>query len=678
MTNSTLSPATIDLPNFTGLDIQQLQQAIESKIQDGLSLLADIQAQDNFADALNTVNHFEAFCDEFGEDYSILSHLDSVMNSPEIRDIYQAILPKVSDFYTQIGQHQALYQNYQLLADHADFATLRQAQQAAIRHAIRDFKLSGVALPPTEKQRFAEIAARLSQLGSDFSNHDLDATQAFMLPLNDDDLAGLPESSIELLKQYGKQRNVEQPVATLDAPSYISIMTYADKRELREKIYHAYVTTASELSDDGKFDNSAIMQEILALRAEKAKLLGFDHYADLSLARKMAPSVAKVQSFLYDLADKARPVAEQELKALQAIAAEDGIDHLQAWDTGYYAEKLKQKQFNLSQEALKPYFPSHKVMQGLFATIEKLYSIHIIEKQADTWHDDVRYYEVEDHGKVIGGFYTDLYARDNKMGGAWMNGFRAKINSDQQQQLPVAFIVGSFTPPLNGKPALLTHDEVITLFHEFGHGLHHVLTTADHSSVSGTTGVAWDAVELPSQFMEFWGWQTESLNLLSSHIDTGEVLPQDLLDALLAVRHFQTGLQTLRQLEFSLFDLDIHQQVPSPDVAGIQATLDRIRSQVALIIPPSYNRFQHGFTHIFAGGYAAGYYSYKWAEVLASDAFDRFEQEGIFNVETGKAFRNSVLAVGGMVDALDAFKAFRGREPEIDALLRHNGWTLAQ
>lgn len=678
MSRTALTPASLTLPRFSDLKLEQLQHTVEQQIQQGLQQLQQIQQPENFATALNVVDQFEQFCEELSENFGILSHLDSVMNSATLREIYQALLPKISDFYTQIGQHQALYQHYQLLADDAQFAQLRPAQQTAIRHAIRDFKLSGVALPDAEKQRFAEIAARLSQLSSDFSNHDLDATQAYSRPLSDDDVAGLPESSIELFKQYGSQRGSDGMLATLDMPSYISIMTYADKRSLREELYQAYVTTASELANRPEFDNSLIMQEILALRSEKAQLLGFDTFADLSLAKKMAPSVSKVQQFLYDLADRARPIAEQELQALQALAKQDGVESLQAWDTAYYAEKLKQQQFNLSQQALKPYFPTPKVMQGLFQIIEKLYDVKIVEKQADTWHQDVQYYEVEEHGHVIGAFYTDLYARDNKMGGAWMNGFRAKIHSAEIDQKPIAFIVGSFTPPLNGKPALLTHDEVVTLFHEFGHGLHHILTEADHSSVSGTNGVAWDAVELPSQFMEFWAWQQESLNLLSSHIDTQDVLPKHLLDALLAARSFQTGLQTLRQLEFALFDLAIHQHKPSPDVATIQHILDDIRQDIGLIPVPKYNRFQHGFTHIFAGGYAAGYYSYKWAEVLASDAFDRFESEGIFNAKTGQAFRKHILAVGGMIDALDAFKAFRGREPEIDALLRHNGWTVVE
>lgn len=671
----TLDKATLPLPHFTEINIENLKQQILDSLKHGKQLLDHVQLVENFQQALTTIESFDQFENNFSEFFGVLSHLNAVMNTPELREVYQSLLPEISDFYTQVGQNETLYQNYQFIADQAEFATLRPALQSAIRHAIKDFKLSGVALEAEKKTEFAKIAARLSQLSSDFSNHVLDATQDYVLALTEQQLQGLPASSQALLKQYGQQKGFDQAVATLDIPAYLAIMTYADDRELRETLYRAYTTRASEFGK-AEFDNSQVMQEILELRQQQAKLLGFHSYAELSLARKMAPSVEKVREFLLDLASKAKQPATEELAELTRFAQEDDVDHLQPWDTAYYAEKLKQQNYNLSQEALKPYFPIEKVVSGLFAIAEKLYGIQIIEKKSDVWHNDAKYYEVEEHSQVIGGFYFDLYARDNKRGGAWMSGFRSKVKDQTIDQKPVAFMVCNFAPPVATAPAQLTHDEITTLFHEFGHGLHHILTEADHINVAGTHAVAWDAVELPSQFMEFWAWEEQGLDLISAHIESGLPLAKDLLNALFAARYFQTGMQTLRQLEFALFDLNIHDTIPAANVVTIQQILDELRQQISVIPTPSYNRFQHSFSHIFAGGYAAGYYSYKWAEVLASDAFDRFEQEGVFNTETGKAFRQSILAVGGQIDALDAFKQFRGREPQIDALLRHSGWTI--
>ena len=452
-------------------------------------------------------------------------------------------------------------------------------------------------------------------------------------------------------------------------------MTYADDRALREELYKAYTTRASDLSEHPEFDNTQVMEEILSLRHEMAQLLGFNNYAELSLASKMAPDVETVDKFLVDLAEHARAPATQEIAELKAIASQDGIHDLQPWDTGYYSEKLKVHQFNLSQESLKPYFPAPKILQGLFSIVNRLYGINIVEREAPVWHPDARYFELEDQGTVVGGFYFDLYARSGKRGGAWMSGFRSRMQTKDGLQKPICYMVCNFTPAVGDQPALLTHDEVNTLFHEFGHGLHHMLTEVDHIAVAGTHGVDWDAVELPSQFMEFWTWDTDSLDLLSEHIETKQHLPQDLLKALLDARFFQSGMQTLRQIEFALFDLSIHKHSSALNAEQVQATLDDIRQKYAVAPTASYNRFQHSFSHIFAGGYAAGYYSYKWAEVLASDAFDRFEKEGVFNIQTGKEFRQFILAVGGKDTALDAFINFRGREPKIDALLRHQGWT---
>ena len=674
----TLEKATLPVPQFDQITLEELKQKIESCIAEGQKFLNELTETPDSAQAqLAILQHVDTLENNMSESWGVLSHLNAVMNNSETREVYQALLPGLSEYYTQLGQHTALYQTYQHVHDAAEFAKLSAAQQSAVKLALRDFKLSGVALEGEAKKRYADISARLSQLSSDFSNHVLDATQAYFRPLNEDELAGLSASHIELLKQYGKQHELDQPVATLDFPSYLAIMTHAENRSLREEIYKAYTTRASDQSDKSEFDNTPVMEEILSLRQEMAALLGFNNYAEYSLASKMAPSVDAVDDFLRDLAAHARAPAEKEIAELKAIAAEDGITDLQPWDSGYYSEKLKMQQFNLSQEALKPYFPAPKILQGLFSIVNRLYGIQVIEREAPVWHPDARYFELEDQDEVIGGFYFDLYARQGKRGGAWMSGFRSRMQTANGLQKPICYMVGNFTPPVGNRPALLTHDEVITLFHEFGHGLHHMLTEVDNIAVAGTHGVAWDAVELPSQFMEFWAWDQESLDLLSAHIETQASLPAELLKSLLDARFFQSGMQTLRQLEFALFDLSIHRAHPALNAEQIQNCLNEIRQKYAVLPTTAYNRFQHSFSHIFAGGYAAGYYSYKWAEVLASDAFERFEHEGIFNTETGKQFRQNILAVGGKDQALDAFINFRGREPKIDALLRHQGWTNA-
>ncbi len=672
----TLEKATLPVPQFDQITLADLKQQIENTIQSGQQFLNDLaEIPDSVIEQLKTLEQIDTLENNMSEAWGVLSHLNAVMNNAETREVYQALLPSLSEYYTQLGQHTALYQTYQHVHDAAVFTDLPEAQQSAIKITLRDFKLSGVALEGAAKKRYAEISSRLSQLSSDFSNHVLDATQAYFKPLTEEQLAGLPESSIELLRQYGQQRELEQPVATLDFPSYLAIMTYAKDRDLREELYKAYTTRASDQSDKTEFDNTPVIEEILGLRHEMASLLGFESYADLSLASKMAPSVTAVDEFLRDLAEHARTPATKEIAELKAIAVEDGITELQPWDSTYYSEKLKVQQFNLSQEALKPYFPAHKVVTGLFSIVNRLYGIQVVERKAPVWHPDARYFELEDQGQVIGGFYFDLYARQGKRGGAWMSGFRSRMQSNNGLQKPICYMVGNFTPAIGHQPALLTHDEVITLFHEFGHGLHHMLTEVDNISVAGTHGVAWDAVELPSQFMEFWAWDKESLDVLSEHIDSKETLPADLLKSLLDARFFQSGMQTLRQLEFALFDLSIHKASPALNAEQVQATLNDIRAQYAVLPSTDYNRFQHSFSHIFAGGYAAGYYSYKWAEVLASDAFDRFENEGIFNTDTGHELRKNIFPVGGKDMALDAFVNFRGREPKIDALLRHQGWT---
>ena len=672
----TLDKATLPVPQFDQIQLADLKQQIEQSIQQGLNFLNNLtEVPENIQTQLLVLEQVDTLENNLSEVWGILSHLNAVMNNTETREVYQSLLPALSEYYTELGQHTVLYQTFQHVHDVALFDTLPVAQQSAIKLALRDFKLSGVALEGNAKKRYAEISARLSQLASDFSNHVLDATQAYFKPLTEVQLQGLPPSSIELLKQYGQQRELEQAVATLDIPAYLAIMTYADDRDLREELYKAYTTRASDQSEHLEFDNTSVMEEILSLRHEMAQLLGFSHYAEFSLASKMAPNVEAVNQFLIELAEHARAPATQEIAELHAIASQDGVSDLQPWDTGYYSEKLKVQQFNLSQESLKPYFPAPKILQGLFSIVNRLYGINIVERKAPVWHPDARYFELEEQGIVLGGFYFDLFARSGKRGGAWMSGFRSRMQTGNGIQKPICYMVCNFTPAVGTQPALLTHDEVNTLFHEFGHGLHHMLTEVDQISVAGTHGVAWDAVELPSQFMEFWTWDHDSLDLLSEHIETQQHLPQDLLKALLDARFFQSGMQTLRQIEFALFDLSIHKHRSALNAEQVQTTLNEIRQKYALAPTAPYNRFQHSFSHIFAGGYAAGYYSYKWAEVLASDAFDRFEEEGVFNTQTGKEFRQFILAVGGKDTALDAFNNFRGREPKIDALLRHQGWT---
>lgn len=670
MSVSTLAPATLSLPDFSTLTPELLKQSVLDTLATATALLDEAEQPDA---APQLIERLEQAENQLQQAFGVLSNLNAVRNTPELRDTYNSLLPELSRFSTAQGQNKALYQRYVDAHDSADFAQLPAARQEAIRLALRDFRLSGVALEGEQKARYAAISERLSQLSSQFSDQLLDATQAYSRPLTEADLAGLPDSSVGMFKQLGQQRDQDQPVATLDGPSYLAILTHADSRGLREELYRAYCTRASAFGPSEQ-DNGPLMVEILALRAEKSQLLGFDSYAEQSLASKMAPNVDEVIAFLANLAAQAKAPAERDLAALQDEAKRHGIDDLKPWDTAYVAEKLKQRRYQLSQESLKPYFPAPKVISGLFAIAERLYGIQIEQRSTSVWHDDVRYYEISEHGQVVGGFYFDLYARSGKRGGAWMSGYRSRLQTPDGLQRPVAFMVGNFAPPVGDQPAQLTHDELVTLFHEFGHGLHHLLTEVDVLPVAGIHGVAWDAVELPSQFMEFWTWEPEALALVSEHVQHKEALPETLLQAMLAARHFQSGMQALRQLEFSLFDLQVHRTQPTPDQTGIQQILDDLRTRYAVMATPDYNRFQNSFSHIFAGGYAAGYYSYKWAEVLASDAFERFEQEGIFNVETGQAFRREVLSVGGSRPAQDSFAAFRGRAPSIDALLRHSGW----
>ncbi len=672
--NALLNPPA--LPVFAELLPEAVEPAIDQLLAEHRARIAELAARTQPTWA-TLAAPLEALDDRLNAAWAPVSQLNAVMNSEAWRTAYNACIPKLSAYATEVGQNEELFQAWQALRQSPEFASLGTAQQRAIENALRDFRLSGIGLPAEKKQRFAEVSESLSRLTSKFADQVLDATQAWSLTVSDQaGLDGLPENAMALLRSLAEGAGEEGWRVTLDMPSYLAVMTHARDRALREAVYTAYATRASEQGPQaGQFDNGPLITEILALRQEQAELLGFPHYAALSLEPKMAESVDQVLDFLHDLARKARPGAERDLAELRAFAAAElALADLQPWDMAYAAEQLKQQRYALSQEDLKPYFPAPRVIDGLFAVAQRLFGIGIVPApELETYHPDVKAYAVQENGVTRAWFYLDLYARARKRGGAWMADARVRRRRDDGSlQLPIAFLTGNFNPPVDGRPALLSHDEVTTLFHEFGHGIHHMLTEVEVAAVSGINGVAWDAVELPSQFMENWCWTPEGLALISGHVDSGEKLPQELLDRLLAARNFQSGLMTLRQLEFSLFDLEIHRR-PGIDFAAMLRVLDEVRDTTSLLRPPSWNRFPCSFTHIFAGGYAAGYYSYKWAEVLSADAFSAFEREGVFNADTGRRFRQAILAQGGSRPAAELFREFMGRDPSPDALLRHTG-----
>ncbi|WP_134678241.1 oligopeptidase A [Ectopseudomonas khazarica] len=665
-----------DLPPYSQIKPEHVEPAVEQILADSRVAIAKLlerqQANPSWDGLVLALDELGA---RLGRAWSPVSHLNAVCNSPELRAAYEACLPKLSEYWTEMGQNKPLFQAYEALSLSPQAATFDVAQTTILEHALRDFRLSGIDLPAEQQKRYGEIQMRLSELTSRFSNQLLDATQAWTKQVTDEALlVGLTDSAKAQMQQAAQAKGLDGWLITLEFPSYYAVMTYADDRALREEVYAAYCTRASDQGPNaGQNDNGPLMSEILDLRQELARLLGFAHYSELSLASKMAESTDQVLSFLRDLAVRSKPFAEQDLAELKAFAAEQGLCDLQSWDVGYYSEKLRQQRYSISQEEVRAWFPVDKVLNGLFAIVQKLYGIQIRElHDFDTWHPDVRLFEISEHGEHVGRFFFDLYARANKRGGAWMDGARDKRRDASGKLIaPVANLVCNFTPPVGGKPALLTHDEVTTLFHEFGHGLHHLLTRVEHAGASGINGVAWDAVELPSQFMENWCWEPEGLALISGHHETGEALPQAMLDKMLAAKNFQSGLMMVRQLEFSLFDFELH--ATHGDGRSVLDVLEGVRSEVSVMRPPAYNRFANGFAHIFAGGYAAGYYSYKWAEVLSADAFSKFEEEGVFNSATGSAFREAILARGGSQAPMVLFVDFRGREPSIDALLRHLG-----
>ncbi len=664
------------LPAFSQIKPEHIQPAIVQLIQDCRHTI-DSVAQIESPTWENFYLPQAMAGDKLSRAWSPVGHLNAVKNSPELREAYQACLPLLSEYSTWVGQHQGLYQGYLKLKNSAEFARYSVAQQKAIENSLRDFELSGISLPQEKQQRYGEIVSRLSELSSQFSNNVLDATMGWDIVIeNEAELKGLPESALEAAKVSAQSKEKSGYRFTLEFPSYLPVMTYCENRKLRQEMYEAYNTRASDQGvNAGKWDNSAIMAEELALRLELANLLGFKTYADYSLATKMAENPQQVMDFLEDLAARSKAQGEKELAELRAFAAKEyGETDLQPWDIAFYSEKQKQALYAINDEELRPYFPEERVLAGLFELIKRIFGMRVEEqKEFDTYHEDVRFFNIFDEtDRLRGSFYLDLYAREHKRGGAWMDDcIGQKRLADGSLQKPVAYLTCNFNKPIGNKPALFTHDEVTTLFHEFGHGIHHMLTEIDVGDVAGINGVPWDAVELPSQFLENWCWEEEALAFISGHYETGEPLPKSKLTQLLKAKNYQAAMFVLRQLEFGLFDFRLHLAVPRENL--VLETLKAVKAQVALIEMPTFVRTPHSFSHIFAGGYAAGYYSYLWAEVLSADAFSRFEEEGIFNRDVGQDFLEHILTRGGSEEPMVLFERFRGRKPTLDALLRHKG-----
>ena len=666
------------LPQFSKIEIKDIEPAIDKVINDNQQQLTKLLEKNKSIswEMLNKI--LEQMDNTLSRVWSPVSHMNSVVNNDELRKVHDLCVPKLSSYSTEQSQNSELYKAYNSIKESEEFSKLDKANKKVIENSLLQFELNGVALGNNEKKKFKEIKQRLSSLKSKFEQNVMDATQAFRIHIEEkSELAGLPGFVKDMAKQAAKEEELKGWLFTLDAPSFIAVMTYSDIRAFREEMYNAFTTRASNKGPNaGEFDNSEVMEEILKSRKDLADILGYKNYAEVSIANKMAESTDDVINFLTNLVSKSKSQADSEFETLKSFAKNYcEIRKIEAWDVMYVSEKLKQREYGISQEELKPYFPAPGVINGLFEIVNKLYGIKITEKTGiDVWHTDVKFYEIEDEdGNLRGQFYLDLYARNNKRGGAWMDECISRMKCADSIQTPVAYLTCNLTPPVGNKPALLNHDEVTTLFHEFGHGLQHMLTKVDPLFVSGISGVEWDAVELPSQFMENWCWEKEGLEFISGHVDTGDKLPEALYEKLLKARNFQSAMIMVRQLEFSLFDFRLHMEYATQGFKNIQALLNEVRQQVAVIIPPSYNQFQHGFSHIFAGGYGAGYYSYKWAEVLSADAYSKFEETGIFNAETGKEFLHCILETGGSEKAMDLFKRFRGREPKIDALLKHSG-----
>ncbi|MDE1309807.1 oligopeptidase A [Vibrio aestuarianus subsp. cardii] len=668
-----------DLPPFSAIKPEHVKPAVEKAINDCRAKIDQLIDGNTHPTWDNLVAPIEEVDDYLSRIWSPVSHLNSVMNSDELRDAYESCLPLLSEYGTWVGQHKGLFEAYKSIKASEEFASLSQAQKKTISDALRDFELSGIGLPLVEQKRYGEISKRQSELGSKFSNNVLDATMGWTKHVTDvNELAGMPESALAAAQAAAEAKELEGYLLTLDIPSYLPVMTYCDNQALRKELYEAYVTRASDRGPNaGKWDNSELIAEKLKLRHEIARMLGFSTYSEKSLATKMAETPAQVLGFLNDLASKVKPQGEREVEELRQFAhSEFGVSELELWDIAYYSEKQKQHLFQISDEELRPYFPESKVVSGLFEVLNRVFGMTVKEREGvDAWHKSVRFFDIFDaEGALRGSFYLDLYAREHKRGGAWMDDCRGRrITLNGELQTPVAYLTCNFNRPVGDKPALFTHDEVVTLFHEFGHGIHHMLTQVTVGAVSGINGVPWDAVELPSQFLENWCWEEEALAFISGHYETGEPLPKEMLDKMLAAKNFQSAMFILRQLEFGLFDFTLHTEYDPEVGPRILETLAQVKAKVAVLPSLEWNRFSHSFSHIFAGGYSAGYYSYLWAEVLSADAFSRFEEEGIFNKETGNSFLKNILEMGGSEEPMELFKRFRGREPQIDALLRHAG-----
>jgi oligopeptidase A len=667
------------LPRFAAVRPEHIAPAVDRLLRENRAVVANLTQARTPATWADFVAPLEDANEKLARAWGAVGHLHGVLDSPELRAAYNANQPKIVQYYTELGQNLALFEKYKALRSSPGYAALTPAQRKSVDNEIRDFRLSGAELSPEKKQRFAAISEELAQLSTKFSENLLDATNAFALYVDARSaLEGVPADAIETARAAADKDGRPGWKFTLQAPSYVPFMQYAPNRQLREQMYRAYVTRASEFGKP-ELDNTPLITRILALHHEAAQLLGYANHAEVSLLPKMARTPQQVLDFLNDLAARALPYARKDYAQLgEFAAAELGLARLEAWDLAYASEKLRAARYAFSDEEVKQYFPEDRVMQGMFRLVETLFGVHIQPDEAETWHPAVRFFRVCDAGgQLLGQFYLDPYARETKRGGAWMDEAISRRRLEQRVQTPVAYLTCNFSAPVGGKPALFTHDEVLTLFHEFGHGLHHLLTRVDCVGVSGIHGVEWDAVELPSQFMENFCWEWEVLRHMTAHVDTGAPLPRALYDKMLAAKNFQSGMQTVRQLEFSLFDMHLHFDF---DVAGAktpQLLLDEIRSRVAVAVPPAYNRFQNNFSHIFAGGYGAGYYSYKWAEVLSADAYSLFEENGVLDQKSGERFREEILAVGGSRSALESFQAFRGRAPTVDALLRHSGMVAA-
>ena len=672
------------LPRFAEIKPEQVAPAIEQLLAENRALIAQLLGDSTPPTWQNFILPMENANERLARAWGPVGHLNAVMNSPELREVYNATLPKITQYYAELGQNLALFEKFKTLRNSAEFSELSAARKKIIENELRDFRLGGAELADAHKARYLEIQERLSELSSRFSDNLLDATNDYTLVIESrDELSGLPDDVLQAAREAAQAAGKTGWLFTLQAPSYMPVMQYADNRGLREKMYRAYGTRASEFGK-AEQDNTLLMDEIVQLRGEEASLLGFANYGELSLASKMADSPQQVVGFMRELAQRARPFAEKDLDELREVSrTELCIDELQSWDIGYASEKLRERRYAFSDQEVKQYFPEDAVLSGMFKLVETLYGLHLKAAAAPVWHKDVRFFDLRDaEGELVGQFYLDLYARNNKRGGAWMDDVitrrRIQKTGDRGQrteeiQTPVAYLNCNFAAPVGEKPALFTHDEVITLFHEFGHGLHHLLTEVEDLGVSGINGVEWDAVELPSQFMENFCWEWDVLHSMTRHTEINEKLPRALFDKMLAAKNFQSGLQTLRQIEFALFDMLMHSNFEAGGAKSMLELLDEVRAEVAVLVPPTFQRFPHSFAHIFAGAYAAGYYSYKWAEVLSADAYSLFEENGVLNPDIGARFRSEILAMGGSRGAMDSFSAFRGREPAIDALLRHNG-----